>query len=164
MNCDACSKKLDEYDTHEHILCTRCMRVAERSHCVRCHCVTNTHKIYSRITTVLKQIKPLFLVLGALAIIIGCIAIPFPMVAFKFLLGLMGILTLAGLLALFILLFFVLVYKFGHWLCKKIGLELDNIEDGPEGILIWFIGLVACGLPFGVYFVGMFVYSLIFRS
>lgn len=57
MHCDICDKFLVEEDTHENILCTRCMTSRETIHCSKCKCKLTFHKFYLKTIEMLKNQK-----------------------------------------------------------------------------------------------------------
>jgi hypothetical protein len=164
MHCDTCNKQLTENDTHESILCTSCMDAAEKIHCVRCHCITRVHKLYARFVEYMKKRNKILLVLGVVVAIIGCIALRWPLVAFKLSLGLVGIPTAIALFVGVCYVLFPLTYRFGSWINNKLGMDIEDIDRGPGGCFRWLLGIVAYTFPFIFYGAGILIFNMFFRK
>ncbi len=137
MNCDHCAKLLTEDDTHESILCTKCMQNNGKLRCGKCKREIKIHDFLTRIIKKVNGDKIIFGILFLMPIILVCIS-PFkPDVAFRMAIGY----TTIPVIILVLWILFPCVYRLGRWFSKRFDFCADfHIDDGPEGILIWFLG------------------------
>jgi hypothetical protein len=160
MNCDTCNKQLTEDDTHEHILCSACMGLQTKVHCVRCKSVVKGHKLYSGVVSIIKKQRSFFFLIGLLFLAIACVFPFFPLIAFK---GFLGVILIPVIIFIYWLIF-PIIYRFGYWFFKVFGVRHPfDISDGAEGILTWLFGVLSLTVPLILYGLGTIVFYLVFR-
>lgn len=154
MNCDCCKKILTEDDTHEHILCTRCMDERSKVQCARCRCVISSNKFLKGFLKLLKgffasckKLSPIYLFLG-MVMLVSALMAPIKYKVAAALASGVAVVSIAIFIALVVgWLLFPIPYRVGWKINKKYKWDIESIDEGPGGIVVWFIGLSTISSP-----------------